>query len=142
MYLQAGSLFPNHWNRGCCRGLFVQGCPGAEGTPSKAQPEAQRALPSSHPHSPGKGQSASRANKTTKFVSLRPPFVPGLHVMVPATHRNLFRNKTKWVQNQIFKVSTSKENKWLKLGLIIDPSMCRSKVRPKLNNYFSEIIFD
>lgn len=154
MYLQAGSLFANHWNRNSwmavkapmwihcvcpCRAAVCR----AQGHPAEPQPSGAPGVPhpcGDHPALlPSPLQLQEGANRTW---SLRPPFITGLPVTVPGIRHNLFCNKTKWVQNQIFKVSTSKANEWLKLGLIIDPSTCGSKVRPKLNNYFSEIIFD
>lgn len=101
-------------------------------------PRGARPAPIPTP-APLKGPARRAANRTWE-----PPttFQCELHVIVSGVRHNLFCNKTKWVQNQIFKVSTSKANEWLKLSLIIDPSTCGSKVRPKLNNYFPEIIFD
>lgn len=154
MYLQAGSLFPSHWNRDSCMGaklpmwipcvcLCRAALLGQREHPARSSPRLGGPWALLHPHlcSSSLGKGRARREKT-KLGSLRPPLMAGLYVMVSGIRHNLFRNKTKWVQNQIFKVSTSKANEWLKLGLIIDPSTCGSKVRPKLNNYFSEIIFD
>lgn len=73
MYLQAGSLFPNHWNRNSSVGvnlpMRVPVCVRAGQKENPAHPEgshsAQGSLPSCHPRSvPLEGPCQEGANRT------------------------------------------------------------------------------